>query len=265
MRKPDFFILGAPKCGTTSLWSWLHAHPNLFLSDVKEPSFFNADDRVGVSILSEYEDLFREATDLHAAVGEASAWYLSSPNAVQNILQYQPEARFIVLVRNPIEMAVALHSQMLISGKENKSSFQAAWDLQAERRQGRQIPAFSWPNRFFFYGEVCLLGTQLQRLFAVAKENRVLTLVLDDIKADPRREYLKILTFLGARDDGRVDFPVENIAKTLRRPWLARSQFITLQIKKRLNVTVGPKIMSSIYSRNVVETKRTKLEKNTQD
>jgi hypothetical protein len=263
MRKPNFFILGAPKCGTTSLWSWLRAHPNVFMSDVKEPHFFNCDDHLGISNLSDYEEIFRDATDSDVAVGEASVLYLSSPVAVENILQYEPEARFIVLVRNPIEMAVAVHSEMLIAGYENTPSFRTAWHLQDERRQGRRIPAFGGPHRLFLYGDVCSLGTQLQRLLAVAKGNQVLTLVLDDIRENPRREYLKILAFLGVSDDGRANFQAENIAKILRRPWLARSQFITSQVKKKLHINVGLGLLRSVYSRNVVAAERPELEQDT--
>jgi sulfotransferase family protein len=263
MRKPNFFILGAPKCGTTSLWSWLREHPDVFMSEMKEPSFFNYGDRLGISNLSDYEELFRDAIDSHAAVGEASVFYLSSPDAVQNILQYQPEACFIVLVRNPIEMAVALHLEMLISGYENTPSFRTAWHLQGERRLGRRIPAFGGPHRCFLYGDLCSLGAQLERLLAVTKGDRVLTVVLDDIQDNPRREYLKILTFLGVIDDGRVNFQVENAARVLRRPWLARSQFITTQVKKKLHIDVGPGLLRSIYSRNVIVAERPGLDQNT--
>jgi hypothetical protein len=263
MRKPDFFILGAPKCGTTSLWAWLRAHPNVFMTEMKEPSFFNYDDHLGISNLSDYEELFRDAIDSDAAVGEASVWYLSSPVAVEKILEYQPEARFIVLVRNPIEMAVALHSEMLISGYENIPSFRTAWDLQGERGQGRRIPAFGGPHRCFLYGDVCSLGAQLQRLLTVAKGNRVLTVVLDDIQEDPRREYLKILAFLGVSDDGRVNFQVENTARILRRPWLARSQFLTTQVKQKLHINVSFGLLRSVYSRNVVAAARPELDQNT--
>src|SRR5271155_1273220 len=72
---------------------------------------------------------------------------LSSSEAVRNILSYQPKARFIVTVRNPVEMAPALHGEMLFSGHENVHDFSAAWDLQGERRQGRQLPPFSWGQR----------------------------------------------------------------------------------------------------------------------
>jgi Sulfotransferase domain len=261
MRKPNFFIVGAPKCGTTSLWCWLREHPDIFMSHVKEPHFFNGDDNLGISSVTEYEALFRDARVSHIAVGEASTWYLSSPVAVQNILQYQPAARFIVLLRNPIEMAVALHSEMLIAGLENVTDFRTAWGLQRERRQGRRIPAFSRPQRRFLYGDACLLGAQLQRLLAVTKTNCVLPILLDDIRENPRREYIRILDFLGVSDDGRANFPAVNTARTLRWPLLARSQFIIWQLKRILHVNFSPNLLGAVYAANVIAAERSELDR----
>jgi hypothetical protein len=109
LRKPNFFIIGAAKCGTTSLSVWLGGHPQIFMSSMKEPHFFNNDDRQAIRTLDDYEALFWSATEEHIAIGEASVWYLSSADAVPAILQYQPEAKFIVMLRNPVEMAPALH------------------------------------------------------------------------------------------------------------------------------------------------------------
>jgi hypothetical protein len=263
MRKPDLFIVGGPKCGTTSLWSWLGANPSIFMSHVKEPNFFNSDDNLGISSLTEYEALFRDARVSHVAVGEASVWYLSSPIAVQNILRYEPQARFIVLLRNPIEMAVAAHSEMLMSGLENVTDFRTAWDLQGERRQGRRLPAFSWPQRCFLYGDVCLLGAQFERLLAAAKGNRVLPILLDDIRENSRREYTKVLNFLGASDDGRDNFPAENRARTLRWPWLRRCEFIIGGLKRKLHIKVGFNLLRAISAANVVTTERPELDQDT--
>jgi len=220
MRSPNFFILGAPKCGTTSLAAWLAAHPRIYMAPVKEPHFFNTDDRQGVSTLAEYDALFSQANDHHSAVGEASVWYLSSSAAVGNILRYQPDARFIVLLRNPVEMVPALHAEMVLSGHENVRDFRAAWDLQDARRQGRHLPLFTWARRRLLYGEACALGAQMERLLAVAARERVLPVVLDDMATDPSAEYLRVLRFLGVADDGRKDFPVRNRARVPQHPIL---------------------------------------------
>lgn len=202
----------------------------------KEPHFFNTDDRQGVTTLVQYEDLFRNAQKEHVAVGEASVWYLSSSHAVNNILEYNPNARFIVMVRNPIEMAPALHGQMLIGGLECVRDFSQAWNLQEERRQGRRLPALSWTRRRFLYGDICSVGAQLDRLLSLVPAHRVLVIVLDDLRADPRREYFRALTFLGVHDDERFDFPIYNTAVLLRWPSLQRFFFCLSEIKTRLGI-----------------------------
>ena len=86
MKKPNFFILGAPKCGTTSLASWLSEHSDVFMSPIKEPHHFCSD--FGYKEYrshQRYLSLFRKANEQHRAIGEASATYLYSKVAVKNI------------------------------------------------------------------------------------------------------------------------------------------------------------------------------------
>ena len=127
------------------------------MSRIKEPHFFNTDDRLGIASLSEYEDLFRDAgaCSRRRSIGAV----LVRAVAISNILQYQPDARFIVLLRNPIEMAVALHTEMVIAGLENIIDFQTAWNLQDQRRWARRLPMLP----------------------------RVLVIVLEELREDARR------------------------------------------------------------------------------
>ena len=222
MKKPNFFILGAPKCGTTSLATWLSEHPNIFISPVKEPHFFNTDGLRRITNVKEYEKLFSDASSEHIAIGEASTHYLYSKEAVPNILKYQPDAKFIVCIRNPIEMAPSLHAERVFTGFETIKDFEKAWKLQAQRKLGKFIPktAKKDPERLQ-YGPYCRLGEQLERLYKIVPTERILVLVLDDMAADPRSEYLKVLSFLGVPDDGRMDFPVYNQRKAVRSVFLA--------------------------------------------
>ena len=88
-RRPDFFILGAPKCGTTALSEYLRRHPRVFVSRPKEPHYFCADFDYyyapGQRTEEHYLRLFAEADEGHLAVGEASVWYLYSEDAARNI------------------------------------------------------------------------------------------------------------------------------------------------------------------------------------
>ena len=104
----------------------------------------------------------------------------------------------------------------MVEGLENVLDFNKAWHLQKDRRRGKHLPTSVWAQRRLLYGEACCLGAQVERLLSVAPSHQVLTLVLDDIRADPRKEYLRVLDFLGVHDDGRLNFSVQNPAKTLR-------------------------------------------------
>jgi hypothetical protein len=206
----------------------------------KEPHFFNTDDlRRGVTSLEQYEALFRQAREEHKAIGEASVWYLSSAVAAGNIIEYHPTSRFIVIVRNPVEMAPALHSEMLFSGLESILDFREAWHLQDHRRHGRRLPVFSsWAQRRLLYGEICSLGEQLERLYSTVPSRHVLTLVLDDVRANPRREYLRVLDFIGLPDDERSDFQVHNASKSLKVPPL-RHLYRLVAMKRAAGIETG--------------------------
>jgi len=257
--KPNFFILGAPKCGTTSVAHWLNGHPEIFMSPEKEPHFFNTDDKQLITTLDAYENLFQGACSRHRAVGEASVWYLSSAEAVPNILLYQPEARFIVMIRNPVEMAPALHAEMLLSGHENVDDFSTAWALQTERLHGRRLPALCWARRRLLYGEICSLGRQFQRLLSLAPGNRVLPVLLDDIVENPRREYLRVLDFLKVVDDGRVQFPIMNRARKPRWPRFARMLFVFTELKGRTGINFNLRLSAKLHAANIVDASRPAL------
>jgi hypothetical protein len=218
MRLPNFFIIGAPKCGTTSIFDWLREHPNVYMSPLKEPRYFDRDLRMRARISkAAYMDLFRRAGEQHLAIGEATVWYLYSREAVPNIEREIPGARYIVLVRNPVDMAYALHEQLSLNGAEPIRNFGRAWEMSPIRRRGQGVlGVFLSEPRLLDYQLVCRLGDQVEYLFSLVPRERILVLVLDDIRDNPRREYVKVLDFLGVPDDGREHFHVRNPAKQVR-------------------------------------------------
>ena len=131
MKEPNFFILGAPKCGTTALAQYLSDHPKVFMTDPKEPHHFNTDQNYGdFKDAERYRKLFQDAGPEHQCVGEASVWYLYSKDAVANIEATIGAPRYIAMLRNPVEMAASLHEQLVYSGNENITSFEKAWAAQ---------------------------------------------------------------------------------------------------------------------------------------
>lgn len=218
MIKPNFFILGAPKCGTTALASWLAEHPHVFMSPIKEPHYFNDDDPEGIESLEAYQTLFAQARPAHRAIGEASVRYLHSHTAVRRILSYNPDSRFIVMLRNPIEMAPAMHEQAVFSFIEDVPDFGPAWHLQSARLAGAPLPVGCGHPSHVQYGSYCRLGEQVRRLLDQVPRDACHFILLEDMKADPRSEWLRVLAHLRVDDDGRTAFAAENAAKERRFP-----------------------------------------------
>jgi hypothetical protein len=239
MRRPDLFIIGAPKCGTTSLASWLGKHPRIFMTAIKEPHYFNFDHPgyVPIRSVASYEAHFRGARVDHGAVGEASVWYLYSEVAVPEILKYSPDARFIVCLRDPVDMALSLYRQKLFSCDEHLTDFAEAWELRTDRWEGRCVTKWCREPRHLAYDRACMLGEQLERLYDRVKRNRVHTVLLEDLGRDPRGAYRRVLDFLSLPDDGRSDFPTLNSAKEFRFTALQRLIRIGATARRRLRLT----------------------------
>lgn len=212
--KPNFFIIGAPRSGTTALSTYLKAHPNVFFSTPKEPQFFATDFRSRfVARESIYLSLFRGADPaIHLAIGEGSTWYLFSREAIPNILAFQPDARFIVSIRHPAKMVLSFHRFLVMQGKENQKDFWKAWLFEKKRRNGKRIPcaiAIS-DEKFVLYSEWGKLGSQLQRLFSLVPRERVLVIMMDRLVRSPRSVWMEVQKFLQIPDDGRLEFPRVN-------------------------------------------------------
>ena len=143
MRQPNLFIIGAPKCATSSLATYLAEHPAVFLSTPKEPFFWSEDypelrNRFGMNSLDAYMKLF-EPADGESIIAEGSTNYLRSEVAVRNIMEFNPDAKFIVMLRDPVQVAHAFHSEVLFSAIEDVEDFEHAWRLQDDRKLGLHL------------------------------------------------------------------------------------------------------------------------------
>ncbi len=260
MKKPNLFILGAPKCGTTSLASWLSEHPNLFMSPVKEPHYFNTDGTTATKTSSEYERLFYKARNKHAIVGEASTHYLFSKNAVPKILDYNPSSKFIVCIRNPVEMAPSLHSERVWQGRETIKEFETAWHMQNNRRSGKRIPrTVKYDPERLQYGEFCKLGKQLKRVMSYVHESQLLPLLLEDIQNNARKEYLKVLSFLGLEYDNRRTFKKYNTNKKTRSVRISYLIKICAGLKQSCGCKTRFGMLRFLKMRNTKQCKREPL------
>ena len=225
MTAPNFILAGAPKCGTTALATYLRQHPHIFMCMPKEPGYFASDlpEHRYVSTWHEYEALFAGATHQHRAVGEASIFYMYSDSAISEIRRTLPAAKLIVMLRNPVDLAISMHAQALRSRDENVVDFADAWALCADRRAGRKVPPRGRDPKILLYDTLPLLGLQLQRLLQTFPESQVRWWFYDDFARDPARIYREVLGFLGVEHDGRGEFPLVNPRRHAR--WQSLAEF----------------------------------------
>ncbi len=262
MKKPNFFILGAPKCGTTAMAQWLSTHPEIFFSKAKEPHYYNTDHKnTVIKSHNQYMSLFAKATEAHKVVGEASVWYLYSKDAVSNIKKdlNNDDLKFLVMIRNPVQMAYSLHQQQVFNLNEPVKDFKEAWGLQDERRDTKRTGLLTRNENQLLYGDACKLGEQVERLFKTVNRNAVKIILLEDLKKDPEQVYKDVLNFLHLPFDSRKNFVPVNEAKSRKFETLAMAVKALGTIKHKLKITKGLGILNKAMEVNHVPKTREKM------
>jgi hypothetical protein len=190
---PNFFIVGAAKAGTTSLYYYLNEIPGVYMSKVKEPSYFapnyvRPDPGRFLRDKKEYLRLFENARG-YIAVGEASPAYLWDPDAPKLIHQTVPHARIIMILRDPIERAYSNYlMKMKYSGM--KSSF---YD-ELMRDYKSQEKVF---GRSQLYVEFGMYYEQVKRYFDIFGREQVKVVIFEEFVQHPEQSVNEILAFLG--------------------------------------------------------------------
>lgn len=237
MKKPNLFFIGAPKCGTTSIAYQLSRHPEIFMSNPKEPHFFEEDIDRGVKNIKEYESLFKNVQNHHKVVGEASTGYLYSKDAVKNALSYSPEAKILVSIRNPYEMAISLFYHNCRQLTENANNFSEAWNLQNDRRKGLNVPRACLSQRLLLYSDRCSLGDQLQKLYEEVDSAKIYVAIFDDLKNNPSSFYKNLYNFLDVRVLFSEKFPVLNEKIEIKHKFIVHSLRSLGKLKRKLGLS----------------------------
>ncbi|CAN5604668.1 hypothetical protein BH23CHL7_BH23CHL7_12320 [soil metagenome] len=225
MRRPNLFIIGAAKSGTTSVYEWLKAHPEVYMSPAKEPRYFAPDLYAGHPHdlqygidEARYLALFAGTTD-EQRIGEASPRYIYSHDAPRLIHEFEPRARIVALVRNPVEMIYSLHNQLVSEGVEEITDFEAALAAEDDRRAGRRmVPPMTSP-KMRLYRDQGRFGEQLARWLSIFERDQVQVIVFEDLANEPAETYRQLLEFL---DIDAAFKPASFAAQNLS--WTPRSQ-----------------------------------------
>ena len=241
MKKPVFFIVGAPKCGTTALFSYLGAHPGIFMPERKELHYFGSDLQSRMFMRDEktYLSLFQNAQDGQVP-GEASVWYLYSRSAAKEIKTWCAEAKIIIMLRNPVDVLYSQHSQFLFNGNENIEDFEAAINAELDRKNGLRIPRSVHFVESLFYKDTVRFAEQVERYLKEFGRERVHIILYDDFKQDTEKEVRKTLRFLGVAEDIPLRFRMVNPNKKIRSRLLWKMMYEPAPVLLRLWRTIVP-------------------------
>ena len=225
---PNAFIVGAPKSGTTALGSYLGSHPEVFVA-AKELSYFGSDlefrTRKGERLRVPWEDYlawFAGHDDMRYRI-DRSVFYLYSETAAAEIHRFDPSARIVAMLRNPVDQMHAEHSEMLYQGEEDITDFAQALAAEPDRRRGRRIPAGCKHAFGLLYRDIASYAGQLERYFSAFGRDQVHVVLFDDLTSDPAGTYRGVLEFLGVDPSHRPELRPVNANKVVRSTALLRT------------------------------------------
>lgn len=274
LRKPDFFIVGAAKAGTTSLYNYLRLHPDVYFSPIKEPHFFSSDINVEemrsdfkrnvqtdisdylknslgsprhgafVRKLDQYQQLFSLAGN-QKRIGESSVSYLFSTVAAQQIKTYSPDARVIIILREPVERAFSHYLMDLRIGYET-GSFIAA--VEADYRKARR----GW-GQSHLYVELGLYHQQVKRYLEVFQPSKIKIILHDDFRKAPEKVLSELYAFLEISDrTSEIDFSVRHnkaeLPKSRMLQRIEKMPFVQKILADYIPGSLRRKLKSGFYS-----------------
>ena len=263
--QPNFFIVGAAKTGTTSLYHYLHQHPRVFMSPIKEPCFFapevahlapgareavEADaaalqayldgplqhmrDRGIVLVWEQYLKLFRHVKD-ESAVGEASVSYLPSIDAAPSIRSRIPDARIVMMLRDPAQRLFSHYAAARVAGA-TQMTFAAWLDGEVQAEAARRPPFGPvWTGRY---------AEHLQRYLAVFPPGQVRPYLYDDYVRTPARTVADIFTFLDVDPSHPIDMTRRH--NVTLEPRLPKVRRLIRPISRAVRVVVPRPIVERI-------------------
>ena len=216
-RPPDFFLIGAPKAGTSALHAALAQHPGLFLSRVKEPKYYLCGDspppaykgpgdahsnQEWIWQRERYLDLFEEALP-GTLRGESTPFYLSNRDARRRIAVDRPDAKLVAVLRDPVDRAYSNWMHLRMDGLEPRGDI-----VEAIRREPERIDA-GWAP-FWHYQRLGMYGRQVADLYDHFPRDQVLLLRYRQLVDAPEQTLDRVCAFLGVTSSPTLGVPRDN-------------------------------------------------------
>ncbi|MFM7213397.1 MAG: sulfotransferase family protein [Verrucomicrobiota bacterium] len=219
--RPNLFIVGVPKAGTTSVHHHLAGHPEVFMSRVKELYHFSPDLRIPPLSDEGYLEQFRPGTESRWR-GESTPLYMVSTVAAERMARFSPSARIVILLREPVEMMHALHGQHLADSVPSHRDFETELRLQEEaRRRGesKSVPGFL---RMPWLLEVADYASQIRRFRDHFPAAQIRVILFDEFIKDPEETHARLLEWLGLESQEVGEVPRMGSNRLHVDPWIVR-------------------------------------------
>lgn len=249
-RLPEFFILGAAKAGTTSIFHLLKQHPEVYLPFAKEPMFFS-NDRNYAKGLHWYMQTYFSGTSRFPARGEATPHYLywSDKTAPRLYAAYgEKPVKLIVILRDPVKRAYSWYWNMVREGRENVS-FEEALALEAGRLSANQTKLRSEGHMTYGYFRGGCYASQLQQFLEYFPRQRFLFILQDEMKVDFKNVIRQLLAFLHVNDQVSLRSVRSNTSAVPQSPtvhaWLTRQT----GFREWLKAFIPPRVRYALKSR----------------
>jgi len=260
--KPNLFIVGQPKSGTTALHQFLGQHPEIYMSSIKEPHFFCSDfhlesDRAygkqrffDFRSESAYLQLFAKADDAKV-VGESSTNYLYSQVAAQKIHNFNPEAKIIIILREPAKYLYSLHSHYVKFTEENEPDFLTALSLEEERKEEKiASPRVTSPS-YLYYSQRVQYHQQVKRYCDRFDPEQIKIVVFEEFKSENERVYREILEFLGVDSSFTPKYDAVNVNKEVK--FEAINNLVNSPLAKNISKNLLSQEFNEFVRDNIVE------------
>ena len=274
MKKINFFIVGAPKSATSFIKYYLNQHPKIFLPE-DEPVFMCKDmrDLSQFKTLDDYLELFKDRLEENSKIvcGEKTSIYLFSENAYKEIYKYNPNAKIIICLRNPIEACYSYHNHNKIMGFEQINDFLDAWNVQDKRKLSNyKIPFFARKEKLRYqYKYNYTYSIHVTKFIKMFGEKNVKILLHDDILKNSEKVFSELFSFLDVDDYKISKFetinkqPKVDIKDNLKNKIFAyKVFFLKKNIVKKYSKIIKKvfKIESFLFLRRFLKTKNDTLE-----
>ena len=221
MKKPNLFIVGHPRNGTSSLHDYLDQHPDIFMSPIKEPNYFAKDFHAESDQFHKKTHYFPFRTENRylkcyknwgheKIVGEASATNLYSKIAYKEIYRFNSLSKIIISFREPVDFLRSYHSTAIFSLGENIRDLKEALALEAERKKGKYLSKRVITPSWLYYSEFINYSELLNRYLSLFDRKQVKVIIFDDFKTDPAGTYREILEFLDVDPNFEPELKVVN-------------------------------------------------------